>query len=380
MTDATITLDDLGARYDDALTRLLQERKRFKGLGTVGFAELAALKDAALPHLQRIVDLGLTVTGVDVERGLPVVRLQHAAIAQDVETGGMTMHGYVRVWKKPVLGTLRGSARIVPLRTPDDIADAYGRLSEVDRTLLIAYGVDKEGAADPLAVYDALAGDLEEAEDLTTGAWDAGNRTQGRLLIQGLLDRGVAVERIRQGDTVNTLVVETPDAVVVQNRDGSLRTRIRIDGKTGGWAGPVVTDANGAIAQYFDEVLPAVKVERALQTRAREEREQAERRRNTRESGIVAAYEALPIEMRDGFKAMLAYISLGEERMSRGDWRRPRRDRHHDDMPFGHPFDGPFGHPFAFHPKHMPPIATMLLRELDMIERADAADRTEGDR
>lgn len=380
MTDATYRIDDLAARYDDALTRLLQERKRFEGLRNIGFTELAALKEAAMPHLRRIVDLRLPATGIDVERGRPVVRLQHAAIAQDVETGGMTMHGYVRVWEKPVLASRPGSERIVPLCTPDDIADAYGKLSDVDRMLLVAYGKDKDGVADPLDIYDALAGDLEEAEDLNMGAWDARNRTQGRLLIQGLLDRDVVIERVRQGDKVDSLDVVTPDAALVQNRDGSMRTHIRIDGKAGDWVGNGVTGADAALAQYFDEVLPAVKVERALQTKAREEREQAQRRRSTRESDIVAAYEALPAEMRDGFKAMLAYISLGEERMSRGDWRRSRRERHHDDMPYGLPFDGPFGHPLGFHPKHMPPIATMLLCELDMIESADSADGREGSR
>lgn len=376
MTDTALTIDDIGTRYDDALTVLLKERKRFKGLGTVGFAELAALKAAALPHLRRIVELGIPVMNVGVERAMPVVRLEHAAIAQDVETGGMTMHGHVRVWNKPVLATKAGSARIIPLGTPDDIADAYGKLSDVDRRLVIAYGND--GAGKPLDVYDALADDLEEAEDLVRGAWKAEDRAQGRALIQGLLDRGVVIERVGQGETVDTLDVTTPDGAVVLHRDGSMRSRIRIDGKAGGWVGHAVTGADAALAQYFDEVLPAVKVERAVRTKAREQREQAERRRTMRENDIVAAYEALPAEMRDGFKAMLAYISLGEERMSRGDWRRSPRER--DDMPYGHPFDGPFGHPFGFHPKHMPPIATMLLRELDVIERADAADRLEGAR
>ncbi len=68
MTDATYRIDDLAARYDDALTRLLQERKRFEGLRNIGFTELAALKEAAMPHLRRIVDLRLPATGIDVER------------------------------------------------------------------------------------------------------------------------------------------------------------------------------------------------------------------------------------------------------------------------------------------------------------------------
>lgn len=371
MTDS-IDQPDLRAKldeqYDVAIATLLRNDKPRRTRPRLTFAQLGDLKEKAATHLDALAAAGIEVAGIDASYGDVRLHLPDAILVQDAESGDMQMRGYEyhrnhKSYVNPGERT-RGTRRIRPVRTPDDLVSAYAEIATEGRFIAAAYGSkieDEETKGNPLAVHAALAREMEEIDSIKR---DPRHRETLGALILGLTIRGVDILQVQPGDKPGTIRIITPDASFVQKDDGTMRAYSRIDGDPHEWVGEPTHDVETMIKTYFDEVLPSIEVEKALRASREKERREAADRRRTRDADIVAAYEALPVEMREGFRTMIAYIALGERRS--GSW----DERGHHDGPHMHFMGGPFGGPFG-HMKHMPPIATMLLHKLDMLEKEE---------
>ena len=144
------------------------------------------------------------------------------------------------------------------------------------------------------------------------------------------------------------------DRVEFRLRDGVIRQQVGIDGfeaqavsrkgqfyKVGA---KTTADPVEIVSIYVNDVLPQAVVANRVEedeARRRQERDDALK---ADEDAIIAAYEGLPEEMRAGCKAMLAYIALAERRSNQ-----------------------------RFHGGG-PPIANMLLMNLERAEKGDMPD------
>lgn len=82
--------------------------------------------------------------------------------------------------------------------------------------------------------------------------------------------------------------------------------------------GPEIHEPGDAMRRYADEAVPEATVGTRVEQREAAERQAVIDKRRAEEDAIVAAYEGLPTEMRDGLKAMIAYLALAERRSNQG--------------------------------------------------------------
>lgn len=77
-------------------------------------------------------------------------------------------------------------------------------------------------------------------------------------------------------------------------------------------------DAEGIVRIYVEEVVPEAIVATRIEDEEDRKRQERTDALKAEEDAVIAAYEALPEEMRAGFKAMLAYVALVERRSNNG--------------------------------------------------------------
>lgn len=169
------------------------------------------------------------------------------------------------------------------------------------------------------AQHDAPRIDLRsEFLALVTGEFC---RTQGLDLIRELEAAGLDLREVRAGDAPGRIDFVLEDGVIRQDR-------------TPGWPmlsgwhlvlsepseglhaiGRSVEDAVGAIANYLEEVRPTTLVERALRARrTADERDRADLR-SAAHRMVIDAYEGMPLDLRNAFQTVIAYLALIEEQV-----------------------------------------------------------------
>jgi hypothetical protein len=100
------------------------------------------------------------------------------------------------------------------------------------------------------------------------------------------------------------------------------------------------TDPRDVLKRYLEEGVAEATIADKLEDEEARRRQERTDELRAGDDRIIAAYESLPAEMRDGFRAMLEYLALSERRSAAG-----------------------------FH-MGGPPVANMLLRTLDRTERS----------
>lgn len=139
-------------------------------------------------------------------------------------------------------------------------------------------------------------------------------RRRGHGVIAALLDAGIAITEIKRDHIGRTAIELEHGAIINDDLQRNLVLRIGAQGDRSGSLMAESDDPATVVDQYVEQVVPRDMDIRQGRDAARRAREAARAAKLAEENDVIKAYEALPKEMRHGFRTIMDYLSLHEQR------------------------------------------------------------------
>lgn len=139
-------------------------------------------------------------------------------------------------------------------------------------------------------------------------------RRRGHGVIAALLDAGIAITEIKRDHIGRTAIELEHGAIINDDLQRNLVLRIGAQGDRSGSLMAESDDPATVVDQYVEQVVPRDMDIRQGRDAARRAREAARAAKLAEENAVIKAYEALPEEMRHGFRTIMDYLSLHEQR------------------------------------------------------------------
>lgn len=139
-------------------------------------------------------------------------------------------------------------------------------------------------------------------------------RRRGHGVIAALVEAGIAITEIKRDHIGRTSIELEHGAIINDDLQRNLVLRVGAQGDRSGTLMADSDDPRTVVDQYVEQIVPRDIDIREGRDAARRAREAARAAKLAEEDAVIRAYEALPPEMRHGFRTILDYLSLHEQR------------------------------------------------------------------